>query len=50
MKNVYEKYFELVEFKRIYPMPKFLKFMQIPLYNLQIPLLNHAYMLVLKKK
>jgi 2-polyprenyl-3-methyl-5-hydroxy-6-metoxy-1,4-benzoquinol methylase len=50
MKHICEPHFQLIEFKRFYPMPAMLSFMQKPLYALQIPLLNHGYMFVLRKK
>ncbi|MCH6259203.1 class I SAM-dependent methyltransferase [Puniceicoccaceae bacterium K14] len=44
------KYFEEITFRRFYPMPGPFIVMRAMLYKMQIPLLNHGFMFVLKKK
>lgn len=48
-KHHLKKYFFIEEYRRIYPMIKVLKVFKYFLYPLQIPMLNHAFIFVLRK-
>lgn len=49
LQNLLSQYYKIIDYKRIYVMPENLKFIKPILRVMNPPLLNHAFMFVLKK-
>ncbi len=50
MRGYLGKYFEEIDCRRFYPLPGPFSLLRPILYRMQVPLLNHGFMFVLKKK